>query len=326
MRIPGPWRLLAALVFLSIVGSALATWLYAHRRMEAIRYIRSHGGSIDFADGHDGSRVPDWLRGIQSIHAEPGGSDLRKLAALSDATNLNLKRIQDDELQAIGRFRELERLVLIEAQVTGGGLRYVHACPRLRCVEIYASSNGDELLDALAGLPLTRLGLFDTPVTVAGMRQLAGMPLEGLQLYNADITDAGLKPLGGLRTLTQLSLCNSRVSDAGLRHLAGLSLIELKLEGADVTDAGLVYLKRMPLILLSLNRTQTTDAALAVLKSLPLQSLSLCNTRVTPQGIRELHGMREMGLFLTRPPFDEGDRTELEGQGFQVFLYDNNEG
>jgi hypothetical protein len=92
---------------------------------------------------------------------------------------------------------------------------------------------------------LQELGLANTQVTDAGLKELAGLTkLQTLDLRGTKVSDAGLKELTGLNSLRSLDLNETRVTDAGLMQLKALKKLKwLRLWKTEVTDAGVKALK-----------------------------------------------------------------------------------
>jgi len=151
----------------------------------------------------------------------------------------------------------------------------------------------ERLEETFKGLPrLTRLNLFGTKITDAGLKHLGCLPqLRDLVLEKNQITNAGLEHLSKLKGLTALNLDRTEVGNAGLEHLKGLTNLErLFLNGTQVSDAGLEHLQGMnKLELLLLNGTKVTDAGLLHLKELTeLKYLDLEDTQVSNVGVKKL--------------------------------------
>jgi len=67
---------------------------------------------------------------------------------------------------------------------------------------------------------VTRLDLYDTKITDAGLKEVAKLQkLTHLFLYDTKITDAGLKDVAKLQNLTVLRLYNTKVTRAGVAEL-----------------------------------------------------------------------------------------------------------
>jgi hypothetical protein len=78
------------------------------------------------------------------------------------------------------------------------------------------------------------------------LREIQGLKgLTRLGLWGTGVTDAGLKDIKGLSNLIELDLAETAVSDAGLKELEGLKgLTRLDLGNTDVTDAGVKELRK----------------------------------------------------------------------------------
>jgi len=201
--------------------------------------------------------------------------------------------IADDDLAALSKLPNLQRLGLDNTQVTDAGLAHLSQSPSLVWLWLGKTRVTDAGLTHLQGLTtLQGLLLGDTQVTDAGLAHLTGLTnLQQLWLSGTPITDAGLAHLTGLKNLRELWLVRTLITDAGLKYLKDLtSLRRLWLGSTQVTDAGLTHLQGLTKMeRLDLEGTRVTDAGLARLKALTrLQGLALEDTQGTKEGIADL--------------------------------------
>ena len=200
------WRIALAVVVLFAVVGWLVAWP-AYLRHSAMRDIERVGGRV-VGEFHG----PQWLQKL-GIQFE---SDY--------AITLEGSRVTDESLRHLGSMKNLEVLVILDANVGDHGLRHIGTMKNLQ-----------------------QLYLHDSRITDDGLKHLSDLPaLEVLSLKNAHINGEGLKHLGGLSNLLELSLDGTMVGDDGLRHLSVLTNLEsLYLDNTQVTDRGLKHLKAM---------------------------------------------------------------------------------
>jgi len=156
-------------------------------------------------------------------------------------------RVQNEQLQVLGVFKELREVYLHNTAITDAGLK-----------------------DLAAARGLDTIWLSWTKVTQDGLKDLAAFPnLRTLRLGGLPITDAGLKDLAPLKNLQTLWLDWTKITDAGLKELLALeNLEELRLDGTKVTSAGLKELaafKRLKRV--DMNGTNVIGASAEDLKT-----------------------------------------------------------
>jgi internalin A len=123
-----------------------------------------------------------------------------------------------------GQEKSIASEALAKIQLLGGKVTYDETAPAPPVVDIDlngCSKFGDGFIRLLPHTNLKRLGLDDTRVTDAGLRQLGELKdLSELSLRNTDITDVGMKELSQLKGLKELDTSGTRVTvqgKAGLR-------------------------------------------------------------------------------------------------------------
>jgi Leucine Rich repeat len=186
-------------------------------------------------------------------------------------------------------------------KVTGAGLVYLAAAPRLRHLALSNSCLSDAGLAALAGRRAAELTFLDlhscngvsgpslrhlVAMTALAHLSLAAVDDDDANFYKAKtraVTDDTLVHLVGLTALTSLCISFSSVTDAGLAHLAGLTGLEcLSLCGSGVRmlDGATALTGMRHLSRLDLSYCSISDARMVHLASLTsLHHLALRTSR-----------------------------------------------
>ncbi|HVW01497.1 MAG TPA: hypothetical protein VHB77_14190 [Planctomycetaceae bacterium] len=274
---------------------------YSRHRVDAIAYVESTGGQVEFEETFRLNWVPvapaAWNQTVRSISIDGHPKfDLRRILPLSEATTLTgLDTHFDPEgFGAIRQFTKMHALELFDCELTDTEMAELSGC---RCLE--------------------RLAVDAKSVTDAGLRSLVGLPIRSLSLGNTGITDAGLAHLSSLR-LEKLDIRGTAVTDAGLEHLAHLPLTELDLAKTRITDAGLRHLSSLPLRELLLFDTRIGDAGIGELRPIQtLEELFVIDTDITADGLLALQGMM-LSVYASSPPLTPADVERLRPKG--VFL------
>ncbi len=213
------------------------------------------------------------------------GLDLRKLSlwkcqisprglaqaeGLSQLESLLLDDLRVDDLQPLQALKRLERLRILNTQLTDESLGPLKKFRGLKWFGIDSPQITDAGMIPLQSLTgLTYLSLNNAQITDSGLARLAGLTkLETLVIGGTKITDAGLVHLAGMKNLSRVDLLFTSITDAGLAHFSGLKNIEyLNLCGTNITDAGLVHLGGMKGdALIDLSATGVTPTGVASLK------------------------------------------------------------
>jgi hypothetical protein len=154
---------------------------------------------------------PEWLHDVASVdlmRSSPredgpgeGASPPEMLAAHLPAfprlQSLFLLQATDRTLEAAGRLRGLETLVMAGDDVTDDGLRHLRGLSRLRRLEVSGAR-----------------------VTDAGVRHLTALEnLESLALDETRLTDRALAGLLGLKGLKSLVIGSTRITEKGIEML-----------------------------------------------------------------------------------------------------------
>lgn len=218
---------------------------------------------------------------------------VRHLAKLRRLTALDLEgaRLGDGAAGVIGRFSQLEELMLPEATgITDQGFHSLCQLRKLRQL----SAGCPQVSDAgLARVPqLANLRLLDLAVgprvTTAGIESLAQLTkLTGLNLIGAPVDDSGARALASLTQLEDLLLPDAQLGDAGFRSLCQLpKLSSMRVSAPGLTDAGLAKAEGpMSLRILFLHQAPITDASLTYFnQQRGLVIVDLWGTKVTQKG------------------------------------------
>lgn len=165
------------------------------------------------------------------------------------ASRVDNANLSPDALEAIGKCRQVRRVLLKETQANDGQLKHLAGLERIE--ELYMWSAGD--------------------VSDDGLKQLQGLKrLKKLHVSNSQITDEGIGYLTGLPLVEKLSLQNNAFSDEVFRHAASFpNLKELWVGLGDnsFTDAGLRHLEQsVNLESLDVQQSGISDEAVASLR------------------------------------------------------------
>lgn len=199
----------------------------------------------------------------------------------------------DTELAALGQFKSLEVLEVVNTQITDATLARLAKLSNLKELNLNLTQTTDAGLAHLAGLKkLEKLNLFKAEVTDGGLAHLKGLTnMAELDLRYTKITGAGLKYLSGLTNLWILELDHTLIDDDGIAQLSKLKkLARLTIGGKRITDEAMTTIGKLTALRgLSLENTKITDAGLKTLAALPvLEIVHLAGTGVTTEGARWL--------------------------------------
>ncbi len=215
--------------------------------------------------GDVGDVTLDGIRLTPRIWAE-----LKQIENLS-AFCVSTAPIAEGDLSGLGQLKKLKYFTIISSDFSTTELKHLRSLPadaQIRLI-VNGSKIDDESLEFLVGLKLENLGVGNSLVTDAGLREIALITsLEDINLSGTKISDAGLLHLLRLPKLKSLNLQNTQIGDVGLRHLSSLKTIGfLELQNTNVTDDSVDVLRKMTsLDYLYLKDTKMTDAGLARLK------------------------------------------------------------
>lgn len=232
-------------------------------------------------------------------------------------------RPDDECTQHIAALIGLKELDLRFTDITGRGLRAMHALQFLECLILWGGIDDAGLAEVAKLKSLRKLDCLGDKVTDAGLRHLAKLPLlDELGLGGAQITDRGLVNIAKLPRLRHLVL-DGNFTDAGLIHLQNapsLKILDIKglqnitdagleqladiatLEhvnlywNRNITDKGVAYLKKLPALReLNINFSKVADEGLAHLKQVKtLESLVLPDNDITDKGLADLAQLSQL--------------------------------
>ncbi|WP_145294045.1 leucine-rich repeat domain-containing protein [Planctopirus ephydatiae] len=133
---------------------------------------------------------------------------------------------------------------------------------RVRTLELYNTSAGDDLLLELAGTgSLTALDVSSAHITDVGVQVIVRQcKLKSLMFRDAvGVTDRSMVDISGCKTLRELYLEGTSVSDDGIGHIGRLpELWSLDISRTAVTDIGLERIASDRIRLISFNDSQIT--------------------------------------------------------------------
>lgn len=263
-------RMLAAIVLLLGLGSALWVGVPAYRQHAAIEEIHRASGWYQSTPAG-----PAWLRQLL------GDSRMQLFDHVYGVTLYDTETT-DTTLRLVSHLRETTNLNVCYGNVTDAGIRHLARMTNLRKLRI------------------------DSPqVTDAGIAHLSGLVnLELLELSEARVTGAGLAPLQGLPKLNELLLCGTTMNGAELVQLVRLRHLRLlDLSDSRIGDSDVIHLKRLTsLEELNLSNSDITDAALGQLSEMTnLRCLKVDDTQVTTSGIRRFkQALPEVDVYRRR--------------------------
>jgi Leucine-rich repeat (LRR) protein len=235
---------------------------------------------------------------FQSTGRVAGGPDdpAPKLAALrhlKHLTILKLTGIGDTGLAALVDLPQL-RDFKVMGNITDQGVRQLARLTnltRLFLFDVPMTDDGAQQLARMKQLEILDLA-WDSRVTDAGLEHLATLPnLKHLSVTSASITDKGLITLSKSRTLQELDLTRSKISDAGLEKMSAMeNLRELDLSNTKISSDGMKHLARLPhLTNLKLSDTSVGDPGLTELVRVhELESLDVSGAKLTNDGLTTL--------------------------------------
>lgn len=185
-------------------------------------------------------------------HQLEGVAQLTGLKVLSVGELFEDNRLDDGWLRVLRGLPNLQRLTIVNSQITGWGLGELSGLRRLEELDLTQSKalrDGDfqalsEMRDLrVLNLAKTAAGSYATDA-ISELRRL-----ERLNLADTAVTDAAVADLAYLDKLTYLDLANTEVTDTALRTLSGMRrLKDLSLRGCTgITSRGLSQLERLRL-------------------------------------------------------------------------------
>ena len=189
-------------------------------------------------------------------------------------------------------------------------------CPRDSLYHLNLGGTGitDAALDALTGMEIVQLVLFETAITDGIAEKLTLIQgLSALRLDGTAISDAACPTLASLWEMQQLVLSSTNVTDDGAALLAALpELTELQLIGnRNIGDETLLWASKHPrLQIVRLGATQVTDAGLVFLVDSNLKWIEIDDCReITDLGLEALsqvESLETLNLSSLKSISDDG--------------------
>lgn len=218
--------------------------------------------------GKDSSKVPAAITAIRDLGRLQGLTieavatledyQLEGLASLEGLKYLKVgelyepNRLDDGWLRALRGLPNLQRLTIVNSQLTAWGVGEIARLSRLDELDLTQSKKlRDADFQALTSLRNLRvLNLSKTAAgdyttdAISGMRRL-----ERLTLSDTAVTDSAVANLAYLENLAYLDLSNTEVGDRSVRTLTGMRRLKnLVLRGcSQISERGLAELERMRL-------------------------------------------------------------------------------
>ncbi|MCA9038844.1 MAG: leucine-rich repeat protein [Planctomycetaceae bacterium] len=189
----------------------------------------------------------------------------------------NLKfKLGDGDVQHLKHLTGLTRLKLSYVNVSGRGLRFLSAMPKLKSLFLNSSQLGNDGLELICKLP----------------------ELEHLHVSESLWNDEGASLLGNLSSLKYLSLRVDNINGSGLRKIAELPQLEIFSSGSSpLRDQHLQYLKNSKSIKqLLINHSQVTDAGLKLITEMQqLEHLKLTGVSTfTDNGLKDISKLKNL--------------------------------
>ncbi|MEI6258167.1 MAG: hypothetical protein WCQ77_16180, partial [Planctomycetota bacterium] len=198
------------------------------------------------------------MPGLRSLdlrgNMEAGDMTLEVAGKLPHLTALKHRSsaVTDEGLAGLAVSQTLESLLAQDFVITSASGQHLAKLPKLSSLEIFRCQGfGTEGVQALAGLPLTRLTLRDLPnISDPALEVLAKLPrLKRLYLHElASVGDEGLKQLAAAKELEVLDIWSlPQMTDATIDVIASLpNLKELSIRETGVTEASTAKIAEMP--------------------------------------------------------------------------------
>lgn len=198
------------------------------------------------------------MPGLRSLdlrgNMEAGDMTLKVAGKLPHLTALKHRSsaVTDEGLAGLAVSQTLESLLAQDFVITSASGQHLAKLPKLSSLEIFRCQGfGTEGVQALAGLPLTRLTLRDLPnISDPALEVLAKLPrLKRLYLHElASVGDEGLKQLAAAKELEVLDIWSlPQMTDATIDVIASLpNLKELSIRETGVTEASTAKIAEMP--------------------------------------------------------------------------------
>ncbi|WP_167547202.1 leucine-rich repeat domain-containing protein [Stieleria maiorica] len=167
------------------------------------------------------------LDSIQVIDSPITDDGLRSLGGLHRLKRLDIyrcKTISNAGVSELGRLEDLERLHLLQSNISDASLEILVRLRRLRELRLDGKIT-DVGFGHLGNLQeMEYLDLHDTGVGDLSLATIARFRrLKSLDLWGTQISDEGLRLISNLPELEHLNIAFTKVTGAGLEHLADMS-------------------------------------------------------------------------------------------------------
>lgn len=220
--------------------------------------------------------------------------------------NLNDTYITDGELAGLSNISKLKKLHLASTKISDQGMKSLATIPTLEYVEVPGWITEKGIAALLQLKDLKGIEAWQIKGDVGKALEMLGTKksLEVLKFGGMKITDANLSHLSQLNLQT-LSLAHSDlITDSGIKSLHVPSLVSLNLGGCDQIGDGTLEHLEAATSLATLNLDSCSRISdrglesLSRLKSLRVLTLSDCS--VTDDGLKRLHGLKELKFVRLR--------------------------
>jgi len=266
----------------------------------------------------DVAAVPT-LRRLQLHHSGSAITD-DHFAPLTARTKLEVLRVSsyptltDGSLQHIARLTNLHTLQLHGEKVTDAGLSRLTGLTKLRELDVHATRADGEFLAALSQAPLESLSV--SRLSDDSAQQLKSFPnLTRLSIYDSPMTERGFAAIAGLRRLKTLRLRHCpNIAPSAFTQLARMhSLKDLDVVDTPVGDDTLALITNLELTRLALNSDNVSDTGMKhVCSILTLNQLEIGKkTRVSDHGLKHLWRLNRLNQFSLFSPL-------ITGSGFST--------
>ena len=184
---------------------------------------------------------------------------------------LMLQGVTEVGMSQLPTFPDLEKLVILQADVGEDGVAHLAALPKLRWLSMIGEQGEPGRWKALGGLSqLEKLVMINCSIDDEGYQGIARLErLESLALECPTANDANVACLARMPNLLELQLGGGEVSSDALRELKNLPRLSKLAIGGDFDDEAVRWLLEMKsLVELRAQRFYLSDAGLADLARL----------------------------------------------------------
>lgn len=169
-------------------------------------------------------------------------------------------RVESIDLPLICQHRELEALVIDEADFDSKKLVEIRQLPNLK--SLHLDQNKINLLEGCGPFPQVRiLSLANNPIGDAGLAKLATVfpGLQSINLANTKITDAGLLHLKLCPDLLAINLTGTKVTGDGLLPIVANRTMSVRVNSGSFAKNTIEALKQINPTSLSIIEQTTND-------------------------------------------------------------------